>query len=57
MRMSENEIFPVPEKTAKTAFIDDKKYIKMYQESIENPEGFWREQGQRINWIKPYEKI
>ena len=55
--MSENEIFPVPEKTAKTAFIDDQKYIEMYQESIENPEGFWREQGQRINWIKPYEKI
>lgn len=29
----------------------------MYQESIVNPEGFWREHGQRIDWIKPYTKI
>ena len=55
--MSENEIFPVPENTAKAAFIDNEKYIELYQQSIEDPERFWKEQGQRINWIKPYEKI
>ena len=55
--MSENEIFPVPENTAKAAFIDNEKYIELYQQSIEDPECFWKEQGQRINWIKPYEKI
>ena len=55
--MSENEIFPVPENTAKAAFINNEKYIELYQQSIEDPEHFWKEQGQRINWIKPYEKI
>ena len=53
--MSDNEIFPVPEITAKTAFIDNEKYIEMYQQSVEDPECFWREQGQRINWIKRYD--
>lgn len=29
----------------------------MYQKSISNPEEFWREQGQCIDWIKPYSHV
>ena len=32
-------------------------YEKMYQESIDNPEAFWAEQGKRIDWIKPYTQV
>ena len=26
-------------------------------ESVSNPEGFWGEQGKRLDWIKPYSKV
>ncbi|MSO85815.1 MAG: acetate--CoA ligase [Rhodospirillales bacterium] len=51
------QLFPVPDALAKTAHIDSKKYRAMYERSIKDPEGFWREHGKRIDWIKPYTKI
>ena len=32
-------------------------YEEMYEKSISDPDGFWGEVGQRIDWIKPYTKI
>ena len=55
--MSGQTLFPVPEKTAKTAYIDNEKYLAMYQKSVDDPENFWAEQGERIDWVKPYTKI
>jgi acetyl-CoA synthetase len=55
--MSDQSLFPVPDEVAKNAFIDNDKYLEMYQRSIDDPEGFWEEQGKRINWIKPYTKV
>ncbi|MBR9653524.1 AMP-binding protein, partial [Thalassovita aquimarina] len=39
------------------AHVDAAKYEDLYQASISDPEGFWREQGQRLDWIKPYTKV
>ncbi len=50
-------LYPVPEAIAKTAHIDNKKYHKMYQESVDNPDRFWGEHGKRIDWIKPFTKV
>ncbi len=55
--MSDEQVFPVPEHIAKTALCDNEKYLEMYQRSIDDPEGFWAEQGKRIDWIRPYTKI
>ncbi len=55
--MTDNKLFPVPEPFAKSAFIDDAGYQRMYQESIADPESFWDEHGKRIDWIKPYSKV
>ena len=55
--MSDNSLFQVPDAVAKNAWIDNDKYLEMYQQSIDDPEGFWGEQGKRINWIKPYSQI
>jgi acetyl-CoA synthetase len=52
-----NEIFPVPEALAKSAWCDDEKYQALYKKSVEDPEGFWAEQGRRVDWIKPYTKV
>jgi len=55
--MTHNEIFPVPEALAKTAWADNDKYLELYQQSLDDNEGFWGEQGKRIDWIKPYTQV
>ncbi|MBI1774738.1 MAG: acetate--CoA ligase [Proteobacteria bacterium] len=55
--MSNTTLFPVSESLAKRAWIDAAKYEALYQRSIDDPEGFWAEQGKRIHWIKPYSKV
>ena len=55
--MSDQTIFPVPEIIAKNSFINNDKYLELYQQSLDEPETFWAEQGNRINWIKRYTKI
>ncbi|MET4100973.1 acetyl-CoA synthetase [Roseovarius sp. MBR-78] len=37
--------------------IDADAYARMYDDSIRDPEGFWREHGKRVDWIKPYTKV
>ena len=55
--MSEHHVYDVPAEWAQRAFIDNDKYLAMYERSIKDPEGFWREEGKRIDWIKPYSKV
>jgi acetyl-CoA synthetase len=55
--MSSTNLFPVPEAIARSAWTDEAGYFKLYQRSVDDPEGFWREQAKRISWIKPPSKI
>ena len=34
-----------------------KEYEKKYNQSIKDNEGFWKKEGKRISWIKPYTRI
>jgi acetyl-CoA synthetase len=52
-----NELFPVSAEWAKRAHADAKKYEAMYAQSVKDPDGFWREQAKRIDWIKPFTKV
>ena len=51
------EKYPVDPKIAARAWIDEKKYRELYQQSIENPASFWREQGKRLHWLRDYTKV
>ena len=55
--MADNELFPVPDSVAEGAHVDAAGYEEMYRRSVEDPEGFWGEQGKRIHWIEPYTKV
>ncbi len=55
--MSQSHIYPVPDDWAKRAWINNEKYETLYQRSIEDPEGFWAEQAERIDWIRKPTKI
>ena len=35
------DLYPVPADVAARAWIDNAKYLEMYGQSIEDPEGFW----------------
>ncbi len=56
--MSDQKVYPVKPEFADSAWINNEKYLQMYQQSVINPEGFWREQAeQRIDWIKPFTRV
>ena len=55
--MTEAKTYAVPAEWSSRAWIDDAKYQQLYKRSIDDPDGFWGEQGRRIDWIKPYEKV
>ncbi len=33
------------------------QYLARYQQSVDDPETFWGEQGKQLDWIKPYTKV
>jgi len=55
--MSDNQLFPVPDAVAKSAWVDNDKYLEMYQASVDDPEAFWAEHGKRVDWIKPFTQV
>lgn len=50
-------VFPVPEQWAANALVDADGYDAMYRRSVEDPEGFWREAAQRIDWMTPFTRV
>jgi len=54
--MSEQKIFEIPASAKEKAWIDNDTYLKMYQESVEDPEGFWDKQADRLDWFKKWDR-
>ena len=50
--MSDVNIYPADASIAETSGLNLKKRAAMYQQSVADPEEFWRQQGNRIDWIK-----
>ncbi|MDH5434451.1 MAG: acetate--CoA ligase [Gammaproteobacteria bacterium] len=49
--------YPVKASVEAKAYLNESQYFDMYKKSIEDNEGFWAEQGKRIDWIKPFTKV
>ena len=49
--------YPPSADMAARAHVDALTYDKMYHASVTDTEGFWREQAQRIDWIKPFTQV
>ncbi len=50
-------LYPVPANWAADALINEARYDAMYRRSVEDPEGFWRDEAQRIDWIRPFTRV
>ena len=44
--------YPVPSAFAATANLSPAKYKEAYQRSIQDPEGFWGDQAERLHWMR-----
>ena len=54
---SSEKIYKVKSEWLKKALVSKTIYEKKYNQSIKDNDGFWRKEGKRVTWIKPYTKI
>ncbi|MDC0047082.1 acetate--CoA ligase [Chloroflexi bacterium] len=52
-----SEIIDIKDEFKQNAYINTEKYEEMYKQSIENPDEFWAEQGESIDWYKKWDKV
>ncbi|MEC9296714.1 MAG: acetate--CoA ligase [SAR324 cluster bacterium] len=53
--MSEHKIFEVPAAAKANTWIDNETYLKMYEESVNDPKVFWDKQAERLDWFKRWD--
>jgi len=49
-------VHPVPE-WADSASMDAERYAQAYEAAKTDPDGYWREQAQRLDWITPFTSV
>ena len=54
---SSEKIYKVKSEWLKKALVGKNIYEKKYSQSLKDNDGFWRKEGKRVTWIKPYSKI
>ncbi len=53
----ERKIYNPPARIVENTFVTAEQYEEMYARSVSDPEGFWAEQAQRLDWITPFTKV
>ena len=54
----EGQIFNPSDSVKMRAYVKNlKEYEKLYQRSIDDPEGFWSELAEQLNWYKKWDKV
>jgi len=51
------KVYPVPAEWKERALADRATYEAMYARSVADPDGFWRDQAKRIDWLKPFTRV
>ncbi len=51
------DYYPAGKGLSQPASISQSDYQSLYRKSVDDPEGFWREQAQSLDWIKPFTKV
>ncbi|SCY69981.1 acetate--CoA ligase [Microvirga guangxiensis] len=50
-------VFPVPASLEASAHVNAETYEALYRQSIDDPETFWREQAQILDWARPFTQV
>ena len=49
--------YPVPADLAASATITAERYAEMYARSVADPEGFWRDEARRLDWMQLFTRV
>jgi acetyl-CoA synthetase len=52
-----DKIYEIPPEWKRRAFINEAKYKEMYARSLNDPNKFWAEAAERLDWIKPFTRV
>ena len=52
-----SNVIKVSDKWSNQAYVNTSRYKSKYNLSIKENDKFWKKEGKRLNWIKPYTKI
>jgi acetyl-CoA synthetase len=56
--MSDSKIYDVPATFASNALLNEEQFQAMYQQSVDDPAGFWAEQAEKfLSWDKPWDTV
>jgi len=56
--MAENRVFPPSEEIKQKAYIKSlEEYKQIYERSIADPEAFWAEMAEQLDWYKKWDKV
>src|SRR5690606_35714685 len=51
-------VYPPPADVQRRAFVASMEdYERSYRHSVDDPEGFWREQAERLDWFAPFGRV
>jgi acetyl-CoA synthetase len=54
---AETMMFPVSDDWKSRTHLTQVQYEEKYARSISDPDGFWGDEGKRLDWIKPYTRV
>ncbi len=52
-----SDIIDIKNEYNKNAYINTEKYEEMYKQSINDPDKFWAEQAEKVDWTKKWDKV
>jgi len=56
--MEEKRVFQPPEELSKKAYVKSmEEYQRIYRRSVEDPEGFWAEIADQLDWFRKWDKV
>ncbi len=55
--MANIKTYPIKPEIAKSTHVNAEQYSAMYEQSVANPDEFWAEQAEQLNWHKKWDKV
>ena len=52
-----DKTYPVPSAFGQHALVNESQYQEMYRRSVEEPDSFWAEQAETLQWSKRWDKV
>ena len=49
--------YPEADAVSKAAQLSQADYARLYRQSVDDPDTFWAEQAQRLDWVKPWSTV